>query len=219
MSNALAGLNIDTPNTTEGSGEDPEKCSKEERDEAELKVAEAMKENSETHESSAITHRADKKDTDSEEESEDEEEINEDEPRDPEPAGEGLERGKTTYTKIIKTSHDLRVLHAKWPKSDIYLARGEILIEAGNYPLAVKEGKAAIVRKRTGPEDSRSLAEAQHQLGVAQAYISKVIESDVSRCNAIAVLGERKKDLESGGEKARVKVRKRPSIIIGIQLN
>ena len=40
-SNVLARLDLDTLNATEGSGENPEKCSKEERDEAELKVAEA----------------------------------------------------------------------------------------------------------------------------------------------------------------------------------
>ena len=45
MSNTLAGLNMDTPDTTEGSRNDQEKCSKEEWNEADLKVAKALKEN------------------------------------------------------------------------------------------------------------------------------------------------------------------------------
>ena len=68
--------------------------------------------------------------------------------------------GKNADPKIIEKSHELRGLHAKSPMYDIYWARGEVSIKAGNYPLAVKEREAAIVLKRTGPEDSRSLAKA-----------------------------------------------------------
>ena len=90
----------------------------------------------------------------------------------------GLKKDKNAYTKIIETSHELRVLHSDM--ADIYLARREVSIEVGNYPMAVKDVEAAIVLKRTGPEGSRSRAESMHQPGVTQAYASKVIESDVS---------------------------------------
>ena len=214
LSNALAGLDIDTPDTTEGSVEDPEKCSKEERDEVELKVAEALEENFEKHESIATAHiyGADEDVTDSEDESEGEDETTEDEPeREDEPsdlelAWEVLELAKNAYTKIVETSHGLKKVHAESSLSDVYLSLGEVSIEAENYPLAVKDLVVALGMKRTGPEDSRSgssitfiscfisilpclrsLAEALYQLGVAHAYAGNMLESDVSLGNAIAV--------------------------------
>ena len=72
----------------------------------------------------------------------------------------------------------------------------------------MKDREAAILLKRTGPEDSRSRAEAMHQLGVAQAYAIKVIESDVSQNKALADLRKRKKNLEKLGQ-ATVSTRER----------
>ena len=62
---------MDTLDTAEGSGEDPAKCSNEERNEDELKAAEALKENFEKKGSITTTHiyGADEKGTDSEDES------------------------------------------------------------------------------------------------------------------------------------------------------
>ena len=159
--------------------EDPKKCGKEEGDEIELKRAKALEEDFEKHKSTATVHiyGAKKSGTDSEDEAEDEEETTEDEPSGPEPAWEGLELVKNAYTKIIKTSHGLRVLHAKSTLSDIDLARGEDSIEAGNLPLAVKDLEAALSMKRRGPEDSRSLANARHQLGVAQDTVNSCKET------------------------------------------
>ena len=77
------------------------------------------------------------------------------------------ELAKNAYSKIIETSHGLRVLQAETTLSDIYLARGEVSMGAKNYPLAVKDGEAALSMKRTGPEDYRSLVETLHQLGEA----------------------------------------------------
>ena len=101
--------------------EDPEKCSKEEWNEAGLKVAKALEEDFEKYESIATVHiyRADEDGTDSEEESKDEGETTEDEPSDSEPTWEAFKMAKNAYTKIIKTSHGLRVTHAEatptWP--------------------------------------------------------------------------------------------------------
>ena len=64
------------------------------------------------------------------------------------------------YPKIINKSHGLRGLQAKLTLSDIHMARGEVSIDAENYLLAVKEVVAPLGMKRTGPEDSRSLAKA-----------------------------------------------------------
>ena len=69
----------------------------------------------------------------------------------------------------------------------------------------MKDREAAILLKRTGPEDSRSRAEAMHQLGVAQAYAIKVIES---QNKALADLRKRKKNLEKLGQ-ATVSTRER----------
>ena len=57
---------VDTQDPTKSSGEDPEKDSKEEWNEAEPKGAEALKENLKKHKSSttAHAHGADEKDTD-----------------------------------------------------------------------------------------------------------------------------------------------------------
>ena len=160
-----------------------------------------MKKNVKKHESSTTAHTfgADEKGTDTEDESEDEEEITKDEPNNPEPAGKGLERDNNAYTQINETLHDRGVMHAKSAMSDIYLAKGEGSSEVGNYPLTTRDGVAAIVLKRTGLEDSRSLAETLHQLRGAQASASKGCESGRSMGNARAVLGKRKKDLEKLG--------------------
>ena len=93
-------------------------------------MTKAWKENFKKNEliATAHIHGAHEKGTDLEEESEDEKEITEDEPSDPGPVWEGLDMGINTYIKIIETPYDLRVLHAESPMSDIYLARGEILI-------------------------------------------------------------------------------------------
>ena len=56
--------------------------------------------------------------------------------------------------------------------------------------------EAALSMKRTGPEDSRSLAEALHQLGEAQAYAGNMIEPVVPLSNTIAILEKRKKNQE-----------------------
>jgi len=207
LSNALAGIDIDTPDTTEGIVEDPEKCSKEERDELELKVAEALEENFEKHESIATAHiyGADEDVTDSEDESEGEDDSTEDdpekedEPSDLELAWEVLELAKNAYTKIHETCQGQKKVDAESILSDVYLALGEVSIEAENYPMAVKDLVVALGMKRTGPEDSRSLAETLYQLGVAQAYAGNVLESVVSLDNAIAVLVKRKKNLEKLG--------------------
>ena len=49
-----------------------------------------------------------------------------------------LELAKNPYTKIIKTSHGLRILHAESTLLDTYLALVEVSIEAENYRMAVK---------------------------------------------------------------------------------
>ena len=85
------------------------------------------------------------------------------------------------------------------PMPDIYLAGRGGLIEAGNYPLAVKDLEAFLDMERTDPEDSRSLAEALYQLGVAQAYAGNMLKSNGSLGNAIAVFVKRKKNLEKLG--------------------
>ena len=66
-------LDIDTPDNTKGRGEEPKKYSKQEGDEVELKVAEALEGNFENHEYIATAHvyGADEDGTDSEAESED----------------------------------------------------------------------------------------------------------------------------------------------------
>ena len=163
LSNALAGIDIDTKDSTEGSVEDPEKCNKEERDEVDLKVAEALEENFEKHESIATAHiyGADEDVTDSEDESEDEDEMavdepeKDDEPSDLELAWEVLELAKNAYTKIAKTATGLKKVDAEFALSDIYLALGEVSIESENYPLAIEDLTVALGMKRTGQEDSR----------------------------------------------------------------
>ena len=105
-------LNIDTPDNTKGRGEDPKKYSKQEGDEVELKVAEALEDNFENHEYIATAHvyGADEGCTDSEAELEDKEEATEEESSDPEPAWEVSKLAKDAYPKIVDTSHGRKVL-------------------------------------------------------------------------------------------------------------
>ena len=140
-SNSLAGRNIDTPDTTKGGVEDPERCSKEELTEAELKGAEVRKEDVEKWELIATAHiyGANKDGTDAEDDSEDDGETTEDKPNNLEPTWESLELTKNAYNKTVETSHGLKVLHAESTLADTYLALGDCSIEAENYLLIVKE--------------------------------------------------------------------------------
>ena len=170
-SNSLAGRNIDTPDTTKGGVEDPERCSKEELTEAELKGAKVRKEDVEKCESIATApiYGAYEDGTDAEDDSEDDGGTTEDKPNDSEPTWESLELAKNAYTKTVETSHGLKVLYAESTLADSYLAMGDGSIEPENYLLTVKDLEAALGRTRTCPEDSRSLAEDQYQLSKAQA--------------------------------------------------
>ena len=131
--------------------EDPEKGSKEEWNEAELKGAEALKENLKKHKTIATAHihEAKEKGTDSEDESKDKEGITEDEPSKPEPAWEGVETGKNPDPKIIGTSHNLGVLQAKSLRYNIDLAREEV----GNYPMTMKDRGNVVPEQRDRPKN------------------------------------------------------------------
>ena len=207
QSNALARLDIDAPDTTEGSGEDLEKYSKEEWNETKLGIAEALRENTDKHESIATAqiHGANKKGNESEDESEEEEEITKVDPGEPKPAWEGLERGRNDNPKIIKTPHSKRVLQANSPIHDSHRVRKKGAIEAGNYPLAVKD-----VGNGT-PEQRDRLKNQSGKMGTSPRGRA---DSIMGRAN-----WENSHVLEGGGEEARVELKKRLSIIIGIQFD
>ena len=78
------------------------------------------------------------------------------------------------------------------------------MIEAGNYPLAVKDLEAFLDMERTDPEDSRSLAEALYQRGVAQAYAGNILESVVPHSNTLVVPEKGKKNQVQRMEGTRV---------------
>ena len=145
--------------------ENPEKCSKEKRDEVMLKVAKALKKIFEKHESITTAHiyGAQEDVTYSEDESEGEDETTgdepewedepekEDEPSDLELAWEVLELAKNAYTKIVETSHSLKKVHTESTLSDIYLTLGEVSIEAENFEVMKEtaELKALMVATTT----------------------------------------------------------------------
>merc|ERR1711936_1486361 len=69
---------------------------------------------------------------------------------------------------------------------------GEVSLENSNYKQAVEDLTTCLTRRCAGmPADSRSIAETQYQLGVAQAHSGDYASAENSLRAAISVLNAR----------------------------
>ena len=116
-----------------------------------------------------------------------------------------MERGRNDDPKIIGMPHNKRVLQTNSHLQDSYQIRKKGVVEAGNYPRAVKDvgngtpKQKVRLKNQSGKRGTRPRGRADSIIGKANWENSHVPES--------------------GGEEERVEVKKRPSIVIGIQFD
>ena len=150
-------------------------------------------------------HKANKKGNESEKESGEKEEITKVKPGEPKPVWEGVERGRNDDLKINETPHDKRLLQANSPIQDSYRVRKKGAFEAGNDLRAVKDVGNG------NPEQKDRLEKQSKKRGTPP---QRTADSIIGKAR-----GENSHVPEEGGEEERGEVKKRPSIIIGIQLD
>merc|ERR1711934_96710 len=170
--------------------ENPEDLSRAEMEEIDEQVWDAFEENFDHHETVAMLHRGEEEfdqDSDSEEEMGEEEPETEGKPDGDdvghlELAWEMLELSKSIWATCGKTDMEALALH--------YL--GEVSLESNNYTQAIEDlTKAANIKAKTAPSDSRALAETHYQLGVAHAWAGDSSLAEKCLSDASAVLEKR----------------------------
>jgi len=219
LGNALDGVDMEAEEAAAPGGEadmveDPDKMTKDEKLEVEEKVAEALEENFENHDRIARTHSpVDEDEGEGESMDQDEEEkpveegekepagkTGEDKPEsmeDEDPsnlqlAWEMFELAKVVYSKTGETATGDGKTESVSKLCDCYLGLGEVSLENENYTQAVADfTQCLVIRKANLPPDSRSIAEAHYQLGVAQALHGKYEDAESCLSSAIEVLEAR----------------------------
>jgi len=218
LGNALDGVDMEAEEAAPGGEadmvEDPDKMTKDEKLEVEEKVAEALEENFENHDRIARTHSpVDEDEGEGESMDQDEEEkpveegekepagkTGEDKPEsmeDEDPsnlqlAWEMFELAKVVYSKTGETATGDGKTESVSKLCDCYLGLGEVSLENENYTQAVADfTQCLVIRKANLPPDSRSIAEAHYQLGVAQALHGKYEDAESCLSSAIEVLEAR----------------------------
>jgi len=219
LGNALDGVDMEAEEAPGGDAdmvEDPEKMSKDEKLEVEEKVAEALEENFENHDRIARTHSP--VDEDEEDETMDQDEEGKPVEEDKEPTGktedkpesmededpsnlqlawEMFELAKVVYSKAAETATGEGKLETISKLCDCYLGLGEVSLENENYTQAVADfTECLVMRKANLPPDSRSIAEAHYQLGVAQALHGRYEDAESCLSSAIEVLEARVANLK-----------------------
>jgi len=217
LGNALDGVDMEAEEAAPGGEadmvEDPDKMTKDEKLEVEEKVAEALEENFENHDRIARTHSPVDEDEGGESMDQDEEDkpveegekepagkTEEDKPEsmeDEDPsnlqlAWEMFELAKVVYSKTGETATGEGKTESVSKLCDCYLGLGEVSLENENYTQAVADfTQCLVIRKANLPPDSRSIAEAHYQLGVAQALHGKYEDAESCLSSAIEVLEAR----------------------------
>merc|ERR550519_669275 len=195
--------------------EDPDTMTKDEKLEVEDKVAEALEENFENHDRIARTHSPaidqeegeedSAMDQDGEEQTTEEgketvgkndddkaESMEDEDPNNLQLAWEMLELAKVVYGKTAEAATGDAKVEAVAKLSECYLGLGEVSLENENYSQAVADFTQCLtMRKANLPPDSRSIAEAHYQLGVAQALHGKYEDSESCLSSAICALEAR----------------------------
>jgi len=218
LGNALDGVDMEAEEAAPGGEadmvEDPDKMTKDEKLEVEEKVAEALEENFENHDRIARTHSpVDEDEGEGESMDQDEEEkpveegekepagktgeekpesMEDEDPSNLQLAWEMFELAKVVYSKTGETATGDGKTESVSKLCDCYLGLGEVSLENENYTQAVADfTQCLVIRKANLPPDSRSIAEAHYQLGVAQALHGKYEDAESCLSSAIEVLEAR----------------------------
>merc|ERR1712002_50723 len=218
LGNALDGVDMDAEDTTGGDTdmvEDPDKMTKDEKLEVEEKVTEALEENFENHDRIARTHSPAVDEEDEEDDSMDQDEdkppveedkkeatasksedktesMEDEDPSNLQLSWEMFELAKVVYKKTAEAASGDGKLEAISKLCDCYLGLGEVSLENENYTQAIADfTECLVIRKANLPPDSRSIAEAHYQLGVAQALHGKYEDAESCLSSAIEVLEAR----------------------------
>merc|ERR1712112_725452 len=116
----------------------------------------------------------------------------EEEPGNLQQSWEMLELAKLIYKREVETEASEKKLDVVKKISDSLLHLGEIFIENENYEQAIGDiGECLKMRQNNFPADSRSIAEAHYQLGMAQSQSGKFEEAKASLTLANEVLHAR----------------------------
>merc|ERR1712112_153266 len=116
----------------------------------------------------------------------------EEEPGNLQQSWEMLELAKLIYKREVETEAAEKKLDVLKKISDSLLHLGEISIENENYEQAIEDiGECLKMRQANFPVDSRSIAEAHYQLGMAQSQSGKFKEAKASLTMANEVLQAR----------------------------
>merc|ERR1712201_30001 len=121
----------------------------------------------------------------------------EEEPGNLQQSWEMFELAKMIYKRELETVADDEKADLVKKVSDSLLHLGEISIENENYEQALEDlGECLKMRQNNFPADSRSIAEAHYQLGMAQSQSGKFTEAKASLAMANEVLQARLAGLE-----------------------
>merc|ERR1712098_484856 len=221
LGNALEGVPEGGDIGNDSQVEDPEQMTEDERSAVETKVKEALDYNYQTCElekeqmeaENATDDEVEDEDTSSqdasvpmEEDSVDEQKTNEvlpttteekvddgeEEPGNLQQSWEMFELAKLIYKREVDTEAPEKKLDVVKKISDSLLHLGEISIENENYEQALGDiGECLKMRQDNFPADSRSIAEAHHQLGMAQSQSGIFTEAKASLTMANEVLQAR----------------------------
>jgi len=186
--------------------EDPEKVTEEEKAKVQKSVAEALKENFESHHNIAKYHFVDYE--------EEEIEVSEDSKNSMETeaapeaseeaeettnlqlAWEMLELAKAIFAKKAKVCEGEKLVEVEARRLEAAMWLGEVSLEGGQHALAMEDFAACLkTRQATLPKDSRSIAESHFAMGRAQAAMGRYSEAEASLTSAAAVLEDRRANL------------------------
>jgi len=220
LGNALEGVPEGGDIGNDSQVEDPEKMTEDERSAVETKVKEALDYNYQTcelekeqMEAENATDDVEDEDTSSQDASvpmeedpvddqktsevlptttEEKVDDGEEEPGNLQQSWEMFELAKLIYKREVKTEAAEKKVDVVKKISDSLLHLGEISIENENYEQALGDiGECLKMRQDHFPADSRSIAEAHYQLGMAQSQSGKFTEAKTSLTMANEVLQAR----------------------------
>eukprot|EP00092_Neocalanus_flemingeri_P020360 GFUD01022058.1.p1 GENE.GFUD01022058.1~~GFUD01022058.1.p1 ORF type:complete len:382 (+),score=135.60 GFUD01022058.1:114-1259(+) len=216
LGNALEGVPEEGDDANTSSKiEDPAKMTEDEKEEVEEIVGEAMEKNFQSLCESKDEENDMEESGDSQDEGMDEgvsvegetkeskvtgestEKMEDEEPSNLQLAWEMLELAKIVYTKQVESGEGIKIEVEERLCSTI-LTLGEVSIENENYSQAVEDIQLCIKKVKSLPKDSRIIAEAHYQLGVAQGFHAKFDEAVESLNSAISIIKERMKNIKAG---------------------
>merc|ERR1712002_472311 len=129
----------------------------------------------------------------------------EEEPSNLQLAWEMLELAKVIYTKELETVDEKNKKGTEEKLCRTILTLGEISIENENYSQAVEDIKMCLKKQEAFSKDSRLVAEAYYQLGVAQGFNFQHDDAVGSLNSAIQIIEERVKKIKELGNSSEDK--------------